>query len=562
LAAIIGVATCSLEGLAKQPQAFVHQHCSLFCGKIIAMKTLAQLDQLNLDADTKIQVTDLVQMLLEQSQKEVHSQALKIQALTMELAYLRRIRFGKKSESLSSTHPDLFEETLQSDLAAVNAEIEQLDPSTKASSAKPPRVRAGRQPLPDHLPRIEHRHEPESCQCDQCGHHLVKIGEDVSEQLDVEPAKFFVHRHIRPQYACKTCETVTAAPIPPAIIDGGMAAPGLLSWILTSKYLNHLPLYRLEQIAAREQVTLSRSTMAEWVGRSGVALQPLVDRLIWHLLQGNTLHADETPVAQLEPGKGKTRKAYLWAYRSNDLEPGSRIIVFDYQAGRSGRHVQNFLENWQGHLLVDDYGGYKALFSEKQENPCVELGCWAHARRKFFDLHKANDSPMAFEALRRIGNLYAIEAEGKDLTIEARQQLRKEKSLSELEALHDWLMQTRVQTANGGGSAKALDYTLKRWASLVRYAQTGHLPIDNNPVENVIRPIAIGKKNWLFTGSERAGLRAAAIQTLLGTAQLNGLNPVDWLKDTLTKLPTWPNSRIDELLPLTPEFIERLRKKN
>ena len=169
---------------------------------------------------------------------------------------------------------------------------------------------------------------------------------------------------------------------------------------------------------------------------------------------------------------------------------------------------------------------------------------------------------MAFAALQRIGNLYAIEAEGKDLTIEDRQQLREEKNLAELKALHDWLVKTRTQTANGGGSAKALDYTLKRWASLIRYAQTGHLPIDNNPVENVIRPIAIGKKNWLFTGSERAGQRAATIQTLFGTAQLNGLNPSAWLKDTLIKLPTWPNSRIDELLPLPPDFIELLMQKN
>jgi len=527
------------------------------------METFAKLDHLNLDSDTKTQVTDLVQTLLneaKQAQEEVKTQALKIQALTIELAYLRRIRFGKKSESLASKQLSLFEETLQSDLAAVNAEIEQLDPSAKAQ-AKPPRSRAGRQSLPDDLPRIEHRHELESCQCDQCGHQLVRIGEDVSEQLDIEPAKFFVHRHIRPQYACKICEVVTAAPIPPAIIDGGMAAPGLLSWVLTSKYLSHLPLYRLEQIAAREQVTLSRSTLSEWVGRAGVALQPLVDRLTWHLLQGNTLHADETPVAQLDPGKGKTKKSYLWAYRSNDMAPGPRIIVFDYQAGRSGRHVQNFLQDWQGHLLVDDYGGYKALFSEKYPRPCIELACWAHARRKFFDLHKANDSPMAYEALRRIGNLYTIEAEGKHLAIVERQQLRIEKSRPELNALHNWLMQTRVQTANGGGSAKALDYTLKRWPTLIRYAQTGHLPIDNNPVENVIRPIAIGKKNWLFAGSERAGQRAAAIQTLFGTAQLNGLNPSAWLKDILNKLPTWPNSRIDELLPLPPEFIDALKRK-
>jgi transposase len=522
------------------------------------MKSLASLDQLNLDAATKAQVADVVQTLLDQAQQEIHAQELKIQALTMELAHLRRIRFGKKNESLSSRQLSLFEESVLADIAAVDAEIEQIDTTVKTTAAKPPRTRAGRQPLPDHLPRIEHRHEPESCQCGQCGRDLVKISEDVTEQLDVEPARFFVHRHIRPQYACKSCETVTAEPVPPAVIDGGMAAPGLLAWVMSNKYLNHLPLYRLEQIAAREQVTLSRSTLAEWVGRTGVALQPLADRLTWHLLQGNTLHADETPVAQLDPGKGKTRKAYLWAYRSNDLEPGPRIIIFDYQAGRSGRHAQNFLENWQGHLLVDDYGGYKALFS-RTASPCIELGCWAHARRKFYDLHQANDSPMAFEALKRIGTLYAIEAEGKHMPIKERQQLRTEKSFPVLNALHVWLMQTRTQTANGGASAKALDYTLKRWPSLVRYVQTGHLPIDNNPVENTIRPIAIGKKNWLFTGSERAGQRAAAIQTLFGTAQLNGLDPAKWLKDTLTKLPTWPNSRIDELLPLTPAFIHSLK---
>lgn len=527
------------------------------------MKSLAQLDQLNLDADTKQQVVGIVQTLLDQAehaQQEIRTQALKIQALTMELAHLRRIRFGKKNESLSTEQLSLFEESVLADIAAVDAEIEQIDSTAKTTATKSPRTRAGRQPLPDHLPRIEHRHEPASCQCGQCGNKLVKIGEDMTEQLDVEPARFFVHRHIRPQYACKSCETVTAEPVPPAVIDGGMAAPGLLAWVMSNKYLNHLPLYRLEQIAAREQVALSRSTLAEWVGRTGVALRPLVDRLTWRLLQSNTLHADETPVAQLDPGKGKTRKAYLWAYRSNDLQPGPRIIIFDYQAGRSGRHVQNFLENWQGHLLVDDYAGYKALFS-RTSSPCTELACWAHARRKFFELHQANNSPMAFEALQRIGELYAIEAEGKNLSIETRQQLRASKSLLVLNTLHDWLMQTRMQTANGGASAKALDYTLKRWPSLTRFAQTGHLPIDNNPVENVIRPIAIGKKNWLFTGSERAGQRAAAIQTLFGTAQLNNLDPAKWLKNALTKLPAWPNSRIDELLPLAPELTDSLKLK-
>jgi transposase len=525
------------------------------------MKILEQLDDLNLDAAAKTQVTALIQALLDQVKKDaetieantidIQSKDLKIQALILELAHLRRIRYGVKNEALSGLQRDLFEESCNEDIAALEAEVEQAGDQAGATVTKPKRLRAGRQPLPPHLPRIEHRHEPESCQCGQCGKDLVKIGEDITEQLDVEPAKFFVHRHIRPQYACRNCETITAAPVPPAIIDGGMAAVGLLVWVLISKYLDHLPLYRLEQIAARDRVILARSTLAEWVGRTGVALQPLVDRLIELLLKRGTLHIDETPVPQLDPGSGKTKRAYLWAYRSNDLEAGPRIIVFDYRGGRSGEHARQFLGTWQGYLMVDDYGGYKALFMAVRQAapPCIELGCWAHARRKFFDLHQANQSPMALEALTRIGQLYHIEQQGKALSIEARLQLRVEQSQPALNALHEWLIQTRIKTANGGGSAKALDYTLKRWPALIRYAETGHLPIDNNPVENVIRLIALGKKNWLFTGSERAGQRAAAIQTLLGTAKLNGLDPAAWLRDTLEKLPTWPNSRIDELLP-------------
>ncbi|MCW5618644.1 MAG: IS66 family transposase, partial [Nitrosomonas sp.] len=314
---------------------------------------------------------------------------------------------------------------------------------------------------------------------------------------------------------------------------------------------------RIAQIAAREGVTLSLSTLAEWIGRIGVALQPLVDRLIWHLLQGRVLHADEIPVAQLDPGNGKTQRAYLWAYRSNDFELGPRIIVFDYKTSRSGKHARDFLNDWQGHLVVDDYAGYKPLFAIGDR---TELGCWAHARRKFFELHKANASAVAFEALQRIGKLYAIEDEGKHLTIEPRKQLRVEKSLPILQSLYDWLLQIRVKTADGGGTAKAIDYTLKRWPSFIRYADTGYLPIDNNPVENAIRPIALGRKNWLFAGSERAGIRAAAIQSLLGTTKLNGLNPAQWLADTLEKLPTWPYSRIDELLPFAPEDTEALMK--
>lgn len=307
-----------------------------------------------------------------------------------------------------------------------------------------------------------------------------------------------------------------------------------------------LPLYRIAQLADRQGVTLARSTLAGWVGHTGVAVEPLVDRLHARLLQCPVLHGDETPVAQLDPGSGKTHRSYLWAWRSNDLEGGPPIIVFDYRESRSGSHARDFLGDWRGHLLVDDFSGYKALFGES----IVELGCWAHARRKFYELYQAQGSPIAEQALRRIGVLYGVEQKGRGLDVAGRQRLRAEAAQPEIVALFDWMRDTRATVANGSGTARALDYSLRRKPALTRYAETGHLPIDNNPVENAIRPIAIGKKNWLFAGSARAGERAAALQSLIGTARLNGIDPHAWLRDTLEKLPSWPNRRIDELLPL------------
>ncbi|STB69286.1 IS66 family transposase [Chromobacterium violaceum] len=508
------------------------------------MDLLARLAQHVSDPTLVAGVQDMVRQLSEQS-LQIQSLELKNQKLVLELAHLRRMRFGAKSEALTAEQRALFEDDADQDLAAVQVELDATAPAVGDATRKP-RAGGGRQPLPEHLERIEVRHEPESCTCGQCQRELVKIGEDISEQLDVEPARFFVIRHIRPQYACRSCETVQAAPVAPAVIDGGLAAPGLLAWVAISKYLDHLPLYRIEQIAERQQVPLARSTLSEWIGRLGVALQPLSDRLADQLRERNSLHADETPVQQLDPGKGKTKRAYLWAFRSNDLDGGPPMVVFDYQTSRSGKHARDFLAEWRGHLIVDDYSGYKELFRQG----VLEQACWAHARRNFFELQAAGNHPIAEEALQGIGRLYAVEAEGKELDIEQRQALRAERSLPELRAMHDWLLGLRPNVANGGGLAKAIDYVLRRWPSFAGYAETGHLPIDNNPVENAIRPIALGKKNWLFAGSERAGRRAAAIQSLLATAKLNGLEPAAWLKDTLERLPAWPNSRIDELLPL------------
>lgn len=468
--------------------------------------------------------------------------------LTYENAYLKRMRYGVKSESLSSEQRDLFNEYTDEDIAAVECEIEQLQ--TQATARKP-KTGAGRQPLPAHLPRTVIIHEPESCHCPQCKSQLIKFGEDISEKLHYTPGTFSVEQHIRSKYKCPSkCEGIISAPVEPAIIDGGMATNDLLAWVIISKYLDHLPLYRIEQIAQRQGVNLPRQTLAQWVGKVGVALAPLAQRLRELMLQSTVLHADETPIRQLNPGTGKTHAAYLWAYRTASTAGHSPpIILFDHQSSRAGKHARQFLDSWRGHLMVDDYAGYKALFNNGNSDGAIkELACWAHARRKFHDLHVANGSPVAHEALTRIGQLYAIERQGSELNGQARYQLRQTQAVPILNDLHAWL--TSLATVGGTALQKAINYTLKRWAALTRYVESGQYPIDNNPIENAIRPIAIGKKNWLFVGSERAGQRAAAIQSLLATAKANGIEPHAWLIDTLNKLPTWKNSRIDDLLPL------------
>ena len=320
------------------------------------MDFTAKLAQFTADRTLPDWVQEAVKSIVDEAQKSVRSNLeldavhaelraanSKIEALILELAHHRRMRFGAKSEALSVGQLDLFIETLESDRAELEARIDaKVEP-------KPPKVKrlvAGRQPLPAHLERVIHRHDPASCDCGTCGKALVKIGEDITEQLDVEPARFFVHQHIRSQWACRACETVTAQPIAPAIIDGGMAAPGLLSWVSVCKFVDHLPLYRVEQIAQRTGVSLSRSTMAQWIGKIGVSLEPLVDRLSFYLKQRAAWHADETPIQQLAPGKGKTKRAYLWAYRSNDFDDGPPIVVFEYQPGRGGKYAHEFISGW------------------------------------------------------------------------------------------------------------------------------------------------------------------------------------------------------------------------
>jgi transposase len=467
----------------------------------------------------------------------------KIEALTLEIARLQRVQFAARSEKMDPEQRTLFDEAMAADLAAVESELEALKADTaQAPAVKAPRSVPKRRPLPPELARVEVRHEPESCTCGQCGSDLVQIGEHVSEKLDCKPLEFFVRRDVHPQYACRACETVVAAPVARSIIERGIAAPGLLAQVLIGKYVDHLPLYRQEAIFARSGVEIGRNTMAEWIGACGVALQPLVAAMRSEMLEQSVLHADETPVAQLDPGAGQTKRAYLFAYRTGTGPP---IVVFDYCGNRSGKHASRFLDQWRGALMVDDYAGYKHLFAAG----ITELGCWAHARRKFFDLHKASSSPIAQEALTRIAALYRSEAETADLDVAARHAHRQQHAAPILAALKAWLDRIRPTVAGNSGTSKAIDYTLRRWPALTRYLDDGRYPIDNNPIENAIRPIALGRKNWLFAGSETAGIRAAAIMSLLATAKANGHDPHAWMSDVLTRLPMTLDRDIQTLLP-------------
>jgi transposase len=484
---------------------------------------------------------------------ELKFKQTKIDALNFELARLKQWRFGKSSESLDAQggnlQTQLFDAKTQALLVEESKAEDRAENLAKeqARTPGPSRIKrqAKRQALPSQLERIEHHYEIEPAVC-SAGHPLKRIGQDISEQLDCVPAQFFVHRHIRGKYACVCCNTVLAAAMPAQIIDKGIPAPGLLAQVIIAKHDDHLPLFRQEEIYRRSGAFIARSSMASWVGQCGVQLDPLAQALRQHLVKQAVLHADETPIKLLSPGSGKTQTAYAWLVRSSDLETTQRAVVFEFCNSRQGQHAATLLEGFQGSLVCDDYAGYKALFKQQKIN---EAGCWAHARRKFFEAHKLNQSEIAKEALHRIQQLYDVERQGAQLTLQERHQLRQDTSTTLLQEFKAWLLTQRQQLMNADVTAKAMDYTLKRWAALTLHLADARIPIDNNAVENAIRPLALGRKNWLFVGSQQAGERAAVLMTLIESAKLNGHDAWAYLKDVLTKLPTWPNSRLQELLP-------------
>ena len=494
------------------------------------------------DAGKSVLVSrEMLEQIIRRMQGELQFSKTRIEALNFEVARLKRWRFGSSSESLdASTQAVLFDailvDTLLEDVAAQQA-------ARPAASAPSKKRQAVRQQLPAKLPRIDRHHELGATHC-ACGEAFKRIGEEVSEQLDCVPAQFFVLRHIRGKYACACCQTIQAEPMPAQMIDKGIPAPGLLAQVAVAKHDDHLPLYRQTEIYTRSGVHIPRSSMAQWLGICGVRLMPLVAMLKDYILSHGVIHVDETPVALLAPGRGKTKKAYVWAYRTTNFI-SQRAVYYDFCKDRSGEHPRRVLAEFRSTMVTDDYAGYHAL----HRSGVTAALCWAHARRKLFEAHRDTGSEIAGQAVVLIAELYKLEREARELTPQERQLLRQERSRPIARALHDWLVEKRQALAKADVTAKAIDYSLSNWKALVHFLEDGNVPIDNNAVENSIRPLAVGRRNWLFVGSQQAGERAGNILSLIESAKLNGHDPWAYLKNVFERLPTLKNRDLAQLLP-------------
>lgn len=486
--------------------------------------------------------TQALQTLVRSLVGEVKAKGLKIAQLEARIAKLKRLQFGQSSEKLTR------------EIEQLELELDELHEDEAAQATERPAAvqalleKQARRPLPEHLLREEAVHEP-SCTCPNCGGQMRKLGEDVTEVLEYVPASFKVIRHVRPKLSCRMCETIVQAPMPSLPIERGRPGPGLLAHVLVAKYADHLPLYRQSGIYARAGVDIERSTLADWVGRSAALLDPLVACLRKEIMASDVLHGDDTPVPVLAPGLGKTRTGRLWTYvRDERPHGGSRppAAAYFYSPDRKGEHPKAHLKSFKGALHADGYAGFNGVF---ETGLVTEAACWAHVRRKFFDVHAATESPIARETLDRIGALYKIESDIRGKPPDERQRCREDKTIPLLVGLKAWLDATLPKLPGKSDLAAAMRYALNRWDALTRYAHDGRIEIDNNAAERSLRGIALGRKNYLFAGSDAGGERAAAIYSLIETAKLNGLDPEAYLRDVLTRIADHKINRVAELLP-------------
>src|SRR5215468_7790352 len=482
---------------------------------------LEQLDPEALKALIRAQHAEILrqnQALLSKDE-QLLSRDAEIEHLKLLIAKLRREQYGRSSEKLDR-------EIAQLELRLGELEASRANDSERSESRRDSVVaRPARRPLPANLPREVRTYSPPESDCRDCGRPMKQLGEDVSEMLEYVPEHFKVIRHVRKKLVCIRCDRIVQAMAPSRPIERGIAGPGLLAHVLVSKYADHLPLYRQAEIYARDGVELDRSTMAEWVGGCSRLLEPLVEALRRHVMSAEKLHADDTPVPVLAPGNGKTKTGRLWTYVRDDRPWGDKTpaaVWFAYTPDRKGEHPQAHLKEFTGTLQADAYAGYGQIY---EGGRVKEAACMSHVRRPFYDLYEAHKSAVAKEALERIAALYAIEEEIRGRSAEERRAVRNERSRPLLESMKKWMEETLGKLSRKSDTTKAIRYALGRWDALMRYCDDGHLEIDNNAAERSLRAVVLGRKNYLFAGSDAGGERAAAIYGLIGTAKLNGLNP-------------------------------------
>jgi transposase len=487
--------------------------------------------------------SDRLKALVVEQHFQLISHDNEIENLKLLILKLRRMQFGPSSERLAR-HVEQLElrlEELETNRATkpVSSLLQSLLIPSKPA----------RGPLPAELPRETKLLEPKQEACPDCGGRLDHLGEDISEMLEYVPARFKVIRTVRPKFNCMRCDRIVQEPAPHRPIERGVAGPGLLAHVLVAKYSDHLPLYRQSEIYEREGVQLERSTLADWVGGASRTLEPLVDALRQYVLKAEKLHADDVPVPVLAPGNGKTKTGRLWTYVRDDRPAGSTepsAVWFAYSPDRKSEHPANHLSSFIGTLQADAFAGFNRLY---ETGSVIEAACWAHVRRKFHDLYEAHASPIAKEALEHIAALYGIEKEIRGRPPEERREIRNARARPLLESLHAWMKASLSKLSKKSDVTLAIHYALGRWTPLIRYCHDGRLEIDNNAAERALRAVALGRKNYLFAGSNAGGERAAAVYSLIGSAKLNGLDPEAYLSHVLARIADHPINRIGELLP-------------